>query len=241
IALDRGGDVQLWEVASGKTRGRFTGHRGRVWSISFAQDGRRLASGSADHTAIIWDITGRLRDGRLPAVELSAKELDGLWADLAREDAIRAHRAIWALSAAAKDAVPVLRKQVQPASGVDEKRIAKLIGDLDSDTFSVREKASEELAALGEAAEPAIRKALQGEPTLELRRRAEALLAKIKERVRAPQQLRPLRAIEVLEHIGTAEAREVLQTLAKGAAGAELTQQAQAALNRLSTRAAHSR
>jgi hypothetical protein len=42
-----------------------------------------------------------------------------------------------------------------------------------------------------------------------------------------------LRAIEVLEHIGTPEARQVLDTLARGAAVARVTQEAKASLKRL--------
>jgi hypothetical protein len=42
-----------------------------------------------------------------------------------------------------------------------------------------------------------------------------------------------LRAVEALERIGTPEARQVLQALAKGAAGAVLTRAAQGALERL--------
>jgi hypothetical protein len=42
--------------------------------------------------------------------------------------------------------------------------------------------------------------------------------------------LRRLRAVQVLEEAGTAEARQVLQTLADGAAGDRFTSEAKAAL-----------
>ena len=48
-----------------------------------------------------------------------------------------------------------------------------------------------------------------------------------------PEVLRSLRALEVLEHAGTTEAQQLLETLAKGADGAQLTREAQAALQRL--------
>jgi hypothetical protein len=44
--------------------------------------------------------------------------------------------------------------------------------------------------------------------------------------------------LEVLEHIGTPEAREVLKALAKDAPDARLTREAKAALERLARRAA---
>lgn len=55
--------------------------------------------------------------------------------------------------------------------------------------------------------------------------------------VRSPENLRRIRAIEVLEHIGTADARAVLQSLAKGAAESRSTQEAKTALERLARRA----
>lgn len=82
---------------------------------------------------------------------------------------------------------------------------------------------------------PAYHKALDGKPSLEMRRRLEDLRAKAQ---RAwwgvsGERLRSLRAIEALELAGTNEAREVLQMLAAGAEGARLTEEAKAALERL--------
>jgi RNA polymerase sigma factor (sigma-70 family) len=48
-----------------------------------------------------------------------------------------------------------------------------------------------------------------------------------------PEQLQILRALEVLENVGTAEARQVLESLAKGTAGAMQTKEANASLDRL--------
>jgi hypothetical protein len=48
-----------------------------------------------------------------------------------------------------------------------------------------------------------------------------------------PERLQALRAVEVLERIGTPEARKVLETLATGAPAARLTREAKASLGRL--------
>ena len=70
----------------------------------------------------------------------------------------------------------------------------------------------------------------------ELPDRAERLLARLEGGRLPAEQLRALRALEVLEAAGTPEAREVLRALAKGAADAALTQEAAAALERLGRR-----
>jgi hypothetical protein len=53
------------------------------------------------------------------------------------------------------------------------------------------------------------------------------------EAVPSGDQLRPLRAVEALERIGTRPAREVLEAPAGGAPNAPVTRDAQAALRRL--------
>ena len=89
------------------------------------------------------------------------------------------------------------------------------------------------LEQLADSAEPALRQALAGRTSLEMRRRLERLLEKLQQKEVAPEYLRMLRVVEVLEHHGTPAAREVLLTLAGGVAEARLTQEVQAALKRL--------
>jgi WD40 repeat protein len=227
--------VQLWEVGSGTVRSGFTGHLGMVSALAFSAEGKILATGSTDTTVLLWDVTGQLLRHQPRPASLSAKELDRLWLDLADPDATHAYQAIWTLAAAPKDAVPFLQKHLQPITGkaVAAEEIDQLIAQLDDDSFPVREKAARNLEQLGQAAEPALRKVLQGSPSAEVRRRAEQLVDKLKATGPALALLRPLRALEVLEHTPTAEARQVLAALAKGKPDAQLTQEAKAALRRL--------
>jgi WD40 repeat protein len=51
--------IQLWEVATGQLRHSLRGHRGRIFTLVFSADGKRLASGSEDTTALLWDLTGQ--------------------------------------------------------------------------------------------------------------------------------------------------------------------------------------
>ncbi len=230
----RDGTVYLGEVATGGVRRRFTGHRGRIYSLGFAADGSALVSGSEDSTAMVWDLTGRLATGDGWGKALSEGELKAQWADLAGEDAAAGYRAIQVLAADPVRSVPYLRERLRPIVPVDEKRLRRLIADLNSEQFRVRQKATEELERLGEAALSALRGALDGRPTVETRRRLEGLIEKQERQrwSRSPERLRALRAMEVLERAGTPEARRVLEALAAGAPGAWLTQDAKGALTR---------
>jgi hypothetical protein len=129
--------------------------------------------------------------------------------------------------------VRFLGEHLRPAAG-ESRKVDRLLADLDSDDFPVRERASAALAALGEAAEPALRKALEGEPSPEVRRRVEALMQKLHSRSLSAEEARALRAVEALEYCETPEARRLLQALGTGAPEARLTREARAALGRLS-------
>jgi hypothetical protein len=228
-----GDTIILWELASGKERGRFTGHRDRIWSLAFSPNGRLLASGSGDHTALVWDVTGISPAGRLPTRLLGPETIENLWADLGNEDGTRAYRALWMMVAAEPRSVPFLAARLRPVTSAPNDRLTRLISDLDSDQFKVRAGASRELEKLDERAELALRKALAAKPSQEVRQRLEVLLDKIQGRTLSSQELQTLRAIEVLEQIGTTEAREVLERMARGVREARLTQEAKASLKRL--------
>jgi hypothetical protein len=184
---------------------------------------------------VIWDVTRLAPDGRLPALDITDAELGALWDGLAR-GAEEAERACWKLVAGSARAVPFLGKQLQPVRNIAGERLARLIANLDSDDFANRERASEELAGLGELALPALRKALADMPSVEVRRRAEELVSSATRWTPRPARLRELRALRVLEQIGAPEARTVLERMAEGATEARLTREAKAALGRLGRR-----
>jgi WD40 repeat protein len=226
--------IRFWNTRTGEEVGSLKGHEASVVSLALAPDGRHLVSGSADATALVWDVSKLLGQESPPkGSSLSAQELDKLYSTLASPDASAAYKVIWQLVASPKESVPFLAEKLKPVAEVDGKRVEALIAAFDSEKFAEREKASEELAKLGEAAEPGLKKLLAGQPTAEAKRRAEELLDKLGGVVTNPEQLRTLRAIEALEHIGTPEAKQILDKLANGAAGARETEDARRSLQRL--------
>jgi hypothetical protein len=218
----------LWEAVSGLERRRLKGHPYGVNAVAFAPNGRRLASGSDDGTALVWQV---FDPGRPDPTEA---ELAAWWDDLAGEPA-KAHQAVGALAAAPSMAM-FLAKRLRPVEAPDEQRLTRLIADLDGERFQDREAATRELERLHELAGPALRKALAAQPSAEARRRIEGLLEAHAKPLGHPESLRAMRAVEMLELAGYPEARRLLGSLAKGAPEARLTQEAKASLERLAPR-----
>jgi len=206
----------------------------RIRTLAFSPDGQILASAGEDTTILLWDVMGRTTGSKPQEVERAAS-LQSSWEDLARLDAPRAYEAICRLIRTPDQAVPFLRGQLRPVPRPDPKRLAQLVQDLDSDTFTVRENASEELGKLQEAAAAILKETLRGRPSREVQRRVEELLGNL-QGLSSPQQLQAYRALEVLEHVGGEEARRLLAKLAEGAPEARLTREAKSSLQRLSRR-----
>jgi hypothetical protein len=223
-------EILIWDLARGRERQRFKGFDGEVTSLAFAPDGRRVISGHSDSTFLIWEVEPpeNAMPGKLGAVALAKA-----WSDLAGADAPRAFQARWALAAAPEETLPLLNQHLRPAQAADAQQLARLLADLDSTDFKVRQTAQAALAEFGDLAEPALRKTMANKPTLEVRQRVEKLLEQLRGPVTRPETLRSLRALAVLEHLATPAARQALEKLAAGAPEARLTREAQAALGRL--------
>jgi WD40 repeat protein len=220
--------VSLYDLAVGHVVHTFQGHDGWIFSLGFTPDGRRLISGSQDGTALVWDLRA-LPAAEVPEVKRTAAELDALWERLAGS-AAQADAALRELAASPAQATELVRRLLKPTSKDEGERLTRLVRDLDSTSFSKRERAGADLKALGEDAAGALRAALRGHPSLEFRRRAEAILAWLKDKGPSPDHLRGLRAIRLLGWIGTPEARRILEAVAAGTPGAERTRAAAAAL-----------
>src|SRR5262249_11151191 len=149
-------------------------------------------------------------------------------------DSATAYATLGRLVSSPGQAVPYLGKQLQAAESPDRKRIEQLVRELGDDRFQIRERAVKELAALGNAAVPALEDALLDSPSLELKRRLTTLLERFEGATLSGESLRWVRAVESLEYSATPEARELLESVAANAPQMRLVHEAKAALGRLS-------
>jgi hypothetical protein len=232
------GRLRAWEAVSGKERFTIQAHPRCIRTLAFAPSGALLASGSEDGTVLVWDVDAWSRLEKPPGTSIPSKDLATLWGELASEDAGRAFQAIQNLSALPGDSVRFLQQRVEAAC-VSERQISGLVADLDHDRFAVRHRAMRELEGLGQLAAHELRAALAGRPSLEVQRRVEKLLGMLPapgEFRYSRDQLRIIRAIEVLERIGSPAAKRALKALAAAKAGTLLRQEATAALERMARR-----
>ncbi len=212
-------DIQVWEIVTAKElyRQPVPGHLTNRYGcpLVFAPDGRTLATALEDTTIAIWDLSTIRREGTAKP-PLTAKQQDVLWTDLAGKDAARAYAAIGELTARPEQTIALFRQRLRPVAHLPVESLQRAIADLDSAEFARREAASRSLAAMRPLADSALREALTKKPALEVRKRIESLLSERVVRALSAETLRGLRAVRVLEQIGSTEACEQLKSLACG-------------------------
>jgi hypothetical protein len=158
-------------------------------------------------------------------------DLERLWSELAAPDARIAYRAVVQLQRLGPRAVTFLADRLEPDN---HRPLAACLADLDDAYFRVRERATEELLGrVGDRGELA--KALAATRSVEVRRRLQRILGRLSEYDprKDVHRLQSLRGLETLEGIGTLQARQIVEMLARGAPEAELTREAAATLKRL--------
>jgi hypothetical protein len=105
-------------------------------------------------------MTGRLENGRLPAITLTAAELEALWETLGGEDAWAAHQAAWAFAAGGETALAFLADHLRPAGIPDPTRIQALRRQLANTDRDDRVHAARRLLDLGAELRPEDHEAL---------------------------------------------------------------------------------
>jgi WD40 repeat protein len=235
VAADRDGTKEVafryWELATGRERHRFEGQTGYVNALAFSPSGALLAAASPEAPAYVWDVYGQAQPAPPGEAKLSADEGERLWRDLSSPDAVVAFQAVRRSIGHPDAAVALFGERLHPVLPVDAKQVKLWIQQLDSEDFPVRDAAGRNLEKQGDQIESALREAAAARGLgLEPMRRLQDLIAKFE--APTPDRLARLHALEALEHIATPAAARLLEKLAVGDPGAQLTRDATAVLDR---------
>jgi WD40 repeat protein len=232
--------IRVWELATGKELHRFEGHRSLVTALAFSRDGSRLASGSFDRTAIVWDLAAT-KQSLLPSEPPNDESLLAIWHALASGQPADAYQAIGRVERADAVAVSFLKKQIEEILvPVQAERIKDLIAQLDHADFVIRHRAMIALRKLREVARPALLKTLEKSITAEARARIRRILSGADEAPRFSEAdvRRMLRVIHVAGHVGSKDARSILETIIRDFPNRTVVGEAEKTLVRLKNPAA---
>ncbi len=240
LAVVRQDALEVCETATGKrllhlpARGRLTNWTGQHFAecLNFAPDGRTLATGHTDGTILVWDVTPALAKLSVPKGPVDA---GACWTALAAPEPPTAWEAIERLASDPAVALRLLRKRLHPVK-IEKQWLQVCLADLDSDVYETREAATRELKQVAETVAEELQTAKEKTNSEEVRRRLAIVLEVSRAAVPPADVVRDLRAVAVLERIGSDDAKELLKTLAAGTPGAQLTREAKGALQRLAAR-----
>lgn len=212
----------------------------------FSPDGTVLVTAGTDG-ALVWDLTGGLlQNGRLPALPLTAAELETLWQTLGGDDDRAAYLAAWKLAAGGKAAVEFLQTRVCPAEAPERPQVEALRARFTQPDRDARDRAARALLDLGvelreedwqalrrpdlRARELSSRAVLPGDP-VEAPEEVPLLPPPVLRPL--PDRLRSSRAVLALRRSPAREAMALLEALAEGAPEMPLTREAKAACRAL--------
>ncbi|MEK7270843.1 MAG: hypothetical protein AAB215_07900, partial [Planctomycetota bacterium] len=202
------GTARIWEIASGAEARVLRGHGASVRAVAFSPDGRFVATGSSDTTAILWSAPG---DGRASV----HSTLEEAWKTLGGKDPLLAAAFAETFLKGPSESLPFLAARV--GLPLPPNTVRDAIRRLDADEFEVRERASETLIGLGEAVVAEARKTLKESPSPEVASRLEEILERVEGRDSPPFEsgpvLQELRAAWILERIGSPEAVRILEAV----------------------------
>lgn len=226
--------VRLWSLKTGQEMPPLMGHQGVVTSVVFTPDGKRLLSMDGQSLKLEWDVRrlGKVMTGKLRAP--TDDEMAELWEGLGETDAFQTFRSVRWMSADPKRAVAFLQSRLEPVPAGNADKIAQLVADLQNQSGATRRKAMAGLREHGEAALGALLQMAQNNQGFN--QNVVMMIQKLDRIYTTGDRQRAVRAVQVLEQAGSDEARQLLEKLAKGAAGARLTVAAKDSLERLKAR-----
>ncbi len=159
--------------------------------------------------------------------------LEKLWPELSSDNDLRLQLVLKAFRAAPKPTVELFGKKVPPVSKELREKVEKAIAELDDDAFTKRDQAMKDLQSLAHQFAPLLEAKMKAAAAGEIRNRLTFILKQMGEEKQPASLVMELRALNLLEQIGTKEARDLVERLSHGAAQARLTVEAQAVLERM--------
>lgn len=207
--------IRLWNWRAGQVTQTLQGQADKVYSLTYLRDGKTLASGGSDGSACLWDAKGKLLHKWDASATPLAFDPKGRWLATAGNDASVTIRSIddynriiahydrifayqflvihpdaksYAASAGEK-VVRIYPIDLAQASPADDKRTRELMDLWDNKDYEVREKASRDLARMGNVTKHLVTKSAKEAVSAEMRIRARELLRTLE----TPQPLAQLR------------------------------------------------
>lgn len=241
LATVTGGGIAFWEALTRRDIHTLRTGTGNLNALAYSPDGTVLAAAGYADTKV-WDMTGRLQNGKLPEIELTSAEMESLWLTLGGEDAWKAHQAAWALGTGGKAAVAFLSERLRPAGIPHPRRIQTLRARLAAPDYDARELAARQLLDLGIELRPEDREALRrpdpayasrSSPGFGIQPERPPPLLPPPVLLPLTERLRSSRAVLALERNKAPEAESLLDALADGAPQAPQTSEAIVALARV--------
>jgi hypothetical protein len=235
VAAFRDRGVRAWPLPAGRPVRLLTVLGGEPDGIGFTRE-KQLLTLSKDRAGIVWDFD-RLIKKTNSASAGGAGDWDKLWRDLFGEGPAKADAAVRAMSQRPREAVDYLKRKTQPSPAPEQMDIHQMVGLLRTE-WTIKEV--QELAeSLGRHYDIV---AGQVDNEVEPRRKVVHLPDGRQMTFRGPdlhasevlkEAMRSAGAVDVLEAIGSPEARKLLEKLAGGYAKSGLTRKAHAALAHL--------
>lgn len=210
VTCDDHGHAHVWEVATGSLAFTLSYPDGDIADVHVGSDGRTLIT--ANHReVIVW------------VLDPEPGEAGDLWGQLGYPDAAKSEPARRRLLADPAGAVRLFRERLQPATPADPGTVRRQIRALDAEDYRDRERAAAGLRSLGRRALPFLREARPQAP--EARARVQSMIAEL---AAGPttDELRLIRAVEILNLIRSPDAQSLLTELAVGDPAAVLTEEA---------------
>lgn len=228
-AFFQGGKLSFYDFAQDKMLPGWAVPSGTGW-LFFSPDGALLANGKADGSILLWSVPS-ITPSQTP---LTKADLDKAWEQLAVASAALAWPTIWRLVDRPVETLSYLQDKLRATEPISKEQLENWIGDLDAPSFQRREEAVRKLIELGQVGKAAVLDALKDPPTLERKRRLQTIVTSF-DKILPPrgERLRGLRAVSILQRIGTPDAQRLLERLAKGDDMQCPTREAKAALQRL--------